>query len=364
MKSLISIILLTGLFITTSIQAQHTSSGPCRNAIPEGMFRQKHKIISAQPTDNHKLHASLELLNSVCLNAGQVKALAELFMDDFSRLEFARNAYEKTTDKENFYYVYDAFAYFSTVFMLHDYVNGVNSHPHDYLPPYDPQLNLNFASLDYPDYRNYNGPVNCRMPIPEEEFIRQARQYAFNDNEHNRLNLFIQLADNNCLSTAMLMKLASLLDNENNRLTLFKAARHSVYDVANLHFGSQLFSHVPNRAAFNDFLNDQGNVNVVPNAPCSIGRAQFSDMMESIRKESFNSTRLSIAKTILRNNPCFMAEQVRDIVKEFNFESGKLEIAKFAFDYTIDKGNYYRVADEFSFSSSKEELLKYIESRK
>lgn len=360
MKSIVTL-LLSALLVPVLLTAQN---GPCRTAMPEGIFRQKHKMIAVQQTDDRKLQAAMDVLQSACLNAGQVKAIAELFIDDFSRLEFARNAFNNTVDPENFYYVYDAFAYFSTVFMLHDYVKESGSHPHDYLPPYEPPLNLNFAALDYPDYRNYNGPTNCRMPISEDEFIRLARQYAFNDNEQNRLNLFIQLTSSNCVSTAMVMKLASLLDNENNRLLLFRASRNNIYDIENLHFGSQLFAHIPNRAAFNELLNNQGGVVVIPDGPCRIGREQFEDMIESVRKETFNSTKLTIAKSIIKGNPCFMTTQVRDLVKEFSFESGKLEIAKFAYEYTIDKENYYRVADVFGFSSSKEELLQYIESRK
>ena len=357
MKSIIT--LLTLVFISLSVYSQQSN---CRNAMPEGIFRQRYKAIMNQKTENMKLDLANNLAVNNCMNVEQVKAIADLFVDDFARLDFARNAYINTVDKDNFYFVYDAFAYISTVFMLHDYINGFDRRPYDPLPPSQPALNLNFAALDYPDYRNYRGPSNCAMPISEDDFIRLARQYAFGDNEQNKNILFTQLVQNNCMSAAQVIKLASLLENENNRLSLFRSSIPSVYDLTNLSFGSQLFGHIPNRNAFSEMIRNLGSAPPPPMV-CEVTPAQFSDMISSIKKESFNSTKMTLTKNILKSNPCFNTRQIKDILAEFSFDSNKLEIAKFAWDYTVDKANYYRVADAFSYSSSKDELMKYIESR-
>lgn len=239
MKSFITLVFFT--IISSSLMGQMRH---CHGPMPEGMFRQKHKTIAMQRNDSQRLELAISVLAQNCFNAEQVKALAGLFNDDFFRLDFAKQAFESTIDKENFYMVYDEFSTFSTVFMLHDFVQGYERHPHDYLPPsYDGNSN----------YTNQPAPIICEVT-----------------------------------------------------------------------------------------------------------RDQFNDMLQSIRKESFNSTKIEITKSILNSKPCFTTQQVRDIVNEFNFESGKLEIAKYAWDYTLDKENYFRVSDAFSFSSSKEELLEYI----
>jgi hypothetical protein len=358
MKKYITLLLFC--LLITQVNAQ---PGNCRNAMPESLFRQKYNAIMMQNTDSRKLEMANDLAVSVCLSADQVKSIAALFIDDFSRLEFAKTAYRNTVDKENYYFVYDEFAYISTVFMLHDYIGGIQQHPHDYLPPSEPPLNLNFAALDYPDVMSYRGPTNCAGALAEVDFIKLARQYAFNENEQARLMLFTQMVQNNCMSVAQVMKLASLLTNENNRLTFFRAAKPSIFDLGNLSFGVQLFSHIPNRAAYNDLIAMPTDVPIVVPA-CQVTREEFADMLQSIKKESFNSTKLTLAKNIIKSRPCFSTGQVRDIVNEFSFESGKLEIAKFAYDYTVDKANYYRIADAFTFSSSKEDLMKFIESKR
>ena len=50
-------------------------------------------------------------------------------------------------------------------------------------------------------------------------------------------------------------------------------------------------------------------------------------------------------------------------MQSFDFESTKLEYAKFAYDFTYDKGNYFKVNDAFDFESSIEELDEYIHGR-
>lgn len=355
--------LFTLVILSLLITQVHAQKGNCRTPMPESIFRQKYKAVMMQNNEERKLDIANSVAVENCLSADQVKDMASLFIDDYSRLEFAKTAYRNTVDKENYYFVYDEFAYISTVFILHDYLGSLEQHPHDYLPPADPPLNLNFAALDYPDAFSYKGPSNCGNPLPEEEFLRIARQYAFNENEQNRLMLFTQMAQNNCLTVAQAMKLASLLTIENNRLTFFRAALANIYDLGNLSFGAQLFSHIPAKGAYNDMIT---NHNKIPPAdlPCQVTREEFSDMIQSIKKETFNSTKITITKNILRSRPCFTTGQVKEIVNEFSFESGKVEIAKFAWDYTVDKENYYKIADAFTFSSSKEDLMKFIESKR
>ena len=88
----------------------------------------------------------------------------------------------------------------------------------------------------------------------------------------------------------------------------------------------------------------------------------FEAAKKSIKSKSFAESRLVIGKQIIKSG-CPTSEQVRDIVKLYTFESGKLEIAKYAHDYVYDVGNYYKVNDAFTFESSIKELNEYIEGK-
>lgn len=357
--------LIALLLILSVSQSYAQGLHRCDVPMPDYIFRQKHKSVVLQLTEDRKLHAATAIAVNNCLSVEQVKSLASLFIDDFNRLDFVKAAWRNTVDKENFYFVYDDFAYFSTVFMLHDYIRGMEANPTDYLPPYEPPITLNFPLLNYPAYENYRGPANCNYPMREDEFLRSAIQVAGNNSEANKMLLLTQIAQNNCLSVAQAMKLASLLGSEPYRLSFFKTAIISIFDLNNLSFGAQLFSHIPNKAAFNEFISRPvpGPGPVVP-PPCAISTDDFQQIMESIKQESFNSTKLTIAKQVIRSKQCFTTRQITDLVKLFSFDDTRLELAKFAYDYTTDQENYYQVADAFSFSSSKEELMKFLEGKR
>jgi len=100
----------------------------------------------------------------------------------------------------------------------------------------------------------------------------------------------------------------------------------------------------------------------VCNIPRAMTDADFNMLVINLRNASFESTMLSIAKTVLRTN-YFTTQQVKSILHEFSFESTKLDFAKEAYDKTIDKNNYYTVNEEFSFSSTTIALNNYIASR-
>ena len=93
--------------------------------------------------------------------------------------------------------------------------------------------------------------------------------------------------------------------------------------------------------------------------PMPMSIADFQSAKASIASKSFEETKLQIAKQIVGAN-CCTAAQVREIMKMFSFEQSKLDFAKFAYKYTYDQKNYYKVNDAFEFESSTTELNSFI----
>ena len=94
----------------------------------------------------------------------------------------------------------------------------------------------------------------------------------------------------------------------------------------------------------------------------AISAREFDQVKESIRKEWLETNRLTSAKFIIDNNN-FTSQQVKEMMQLFTFENNKLEIAKYAYRKTVDKQNYYIVNDVFAFSSSKDELARFIRNQ-
>lgn len=96
-----------------------------------------------------------------------------------------------------------------------------------------------------------------------------------------------------------------------------------------------------------------------PPAPMAMDQASFSDAKKTIANASFDDTKLSTAKTIVNSN-YLTTNQVMELCKLFSFDDNKLEFAKYAYSKTVDRNNYFKVGNVFSFSSSKEDLNNFI----
>ena len=89
----------------------------------------------------------------------------------------------------------------------------------------------------------------------------------------------------------------------------------------------------------------------------------FAQAKGSLRREWFENTRLETAKQII-DRSYFTSQQVKEMVLLFTFENNRLDIAKYAYGKTVDKGNYFMVNDAFTFNNNKEALKEYIRQYK
>ena len=85
----------------------------------------------------------------------------------------------------------------------------------------------------------------------------------------------------------------------------------------------------------------------------------FNQARESLRKEWFENTRVTTAKQVIDRN-YFTARQVKELMLLFTFENNRLDIAKYAYNKTVDKGNYIIVNDALGMTKNKEELNRFI----
>jgi hypothetical protein len=88
----------------------------------------------------------------------------------------------------------------------------------------------------------------------------------------------------------------------------------------------------------------------------------FNSAMQTIAGKMFEDSKLTIAKQIINTN-CLLLAQVKDIMMLFSFEDTRLELAKYAYGYTWDIGNYFKLNDAFTFESSIDELNAYINEK-
>jgi len=94
----------------------------------------------------------------------------------------------------------------------------------------------------------------------------------------------------------------------------------------------------------------------------AVSKDQLQKGVNSINNASFAEDKMRIAKQFTKNN-CLNVDQILSVMSLFSFEENKLDYAKYAYDFCVDKGNYFLVNDAFSFSSSKSALNKFLDSK-
>lgn len=92
----------------------------------------------------------------------------------------------------------------------------------------------------------------------------------------------------------------------------------------------------------------------------AMGASDFGKMKSSVESKPFSDTKMSTAK-IATKNACLSVNQVKEICKLFNMDEEKLTYAKYAYDRCVDKANFYQVGEVFSFSSTNDDLNKFLE---
>lgn len=107
--------------------------------------------------------------------------------------------------------------------------------------------------------------------------------------------------------------------------------------------------------------NNRNSANYGNNCNMPMNNMDFEDAKRSINASNFDETRLSTAKQIISSN-CMNTNQITALLKLFSFEESKLDFAKYAYAYCLDRNNYYKVGNAFTFESSKTELTNYVQS--
>lgn len=120
-----------------------------------------------------------------------------------------------------------------------------------------------------------------------------------------------------------------------------------------------------------DIENDSLNMSILTEIPdyngmigCSklVDSFQFESIKSSIEEKEFEDSRLKSCKQNIAGK-CMSTDQIKSILKLLSYEESRLEVAKFAFEYTHDIENYHLLNEVFSFGSSKKELEQYLKSK-
>lgn len=99
-----------------------------------------------------------------------------------------------------------------------------------------------------------------------------------------------------------------------------------------------------------------------PPSPQPMSATDFENALNTIRKESFDRSKLTVLSSLAATNH-FSAAQLARILGVFSFDRHKVDAVRIAHTKVVDRANLYLLYKTVVFSSYKEQIRKILESR-
>ncbi len=111
---------------TTTQQPTPRYNTPCNVAMSNQELQAAKQSITNKSFEEDRIIIAKQIIRTRCLSAAQVLEIARIFDFEASRLDFAKFAYDYTTDSQNYYLVNDAFDFSESIRMLDEYIQSKN----------------------------------------------------------------------------------------------------------------------------------------------------------------------------------------------------------------------------------------------
>ncbi len=173
------------------------------------------------------------------------------------------------------------------------------------------------------------------------------------------------------LSSQQVKRLAKEIDDEDERIEFAAAAFPHVADPENFYDVYDAFETFSKVFRLHDRLTAMrrpvppvGGPPVI-SRPAPVGAEELAGILESLRKEPFDDAKM--AKMRLQDRGLrgrLTCQQTAEILTLFTFDERRMECAKLSMDWISDPAGVSLIVDTMRFLSSKDELKKFIETRR
>lgn len=98
------------------------------------------------------------------------------------------------------------------------------------------------------------------------------------------------------------------------------------------------------------------------NSELAVSSTQFALIKKALNDEYNETERLNLVKVVFKNN-LFSVAQIKELCKTFYNEDRALLFAKYAYDFCIEKGIYFSIADLFYSSTRKKDFIDFLSNK-
>jgi len=266
----------------------------------------------------------------------QARQLISLVNSEDSRLELAKLAYTHVIDPANFKVVSN---------LLYSNVNRR-------------ELNRYIKNLDM-----NNPDMSTTSPVTDQRFRTIYNDVLAENTNSSRYyyltNFFSK--DFNYFTSNQAAQLIQLVQGENERFNLAKAAVHGITDRSNFYQVVNLLSSSSNRAALNSYVSGYGT-NGNGNVTVAMSDYTYNNLYQSVSYQSSSSRYATVNNAFTTSGNYFSVAQAKKLIALVNSESSRLALAKTAYPVLVDRSNYTQFYEFLPSSYSRSQLNTYVSS--
>ena len=202
-----------------------------------------------------------------------------------------------------------------------------------------------------------------RIRVVDNEVILSLEHENF---DSNRLKMTEMIFNTDgYMTTAQIVRVSKFFQFDSNREKFLKRAylncvdRHNFYMVlSTTQFSStreKIMDYVMSIEREKELLYEGEMIR-------KISSADMTAILKALKNETFDSTRIKLAKMITRGS-LLTSRQIADMSKTFQFDSSRQEFLKYAYDNCSDPQNYVVAVNTLQFSSSRDNVMRDISRR-
>jgi hypothetical protein len=173
------------------------------------------------------------------------------------------------------------------------------------------------------------------------------------------------------LSSQQVKRLAKEIEDEDERIEFAAAAFPHVVDPENFYDVYDAFETFSKVFRLHDRLTAMrrpvppvGGPPVI-SRPAPVGAEELTGILESLRKEPFDDAKMAKMRLLDRGlRGRLTCKQTAEILNLFTFDERRMECAKLSMDWISDPGQIHLLVDTMRFLSSKDVLMKFVETRR
>ncbi|MFY0674306.1 MAG: DUF4476 domain-containing protein [Bacteroidia bacterium] len=324
--------------------------------------------ITVQYSEHNRQQLANQFFSQNCFTHVQLNQVLNLMRTDAAKYAIATKAYRNMDDTSGFYTAQYLFASNNYKSQFRSFLRA-QKRKSIHRDHYHPYRNLHFPNYQYPVARIFPREAASARIFNEGAFLHFASRINRIGSDFAKKQQISNEFSKRSFTTEQFMKLLSLIRSYQIRFELATRLYGLLFDLENAEYLEEVFDRTHFRIEFSTFLQQNSLPGYLytetpydnySNRIPLISAKEMSLILSSLRNESFSSRKVELAKTIISSKLGFTSQQMALIVGEMSFDSHKLDVAKFGYQYVTDRDNYFVVANQLTFGSNKSALLRFI----